>query len=33
MEKKSTKAEGDRLTCMKCRHVEVTLDPEEASLG
>lgn len=33
MEKKSTKAEGDRLTCMKCGHIEVTLDPEEASLG
>ncbi len=33
MEKKSTKAEGDRLTCMKCSHVEIMLDPEEASLG
>jgi len=33
MEKKSTKAEGDRLICMKCGHQEVTLDPEEAEQG
>jgi hypothetical protein len=33
MEKKSSKADGDRLTCMKCGHIEVMLDPEEASLG
>jgi DNA topoisomerase-1 len=33
MEKKSSKSEGDRLICMKCGHVEVTLNAEEAGLG
>jgi DNA topoisomerase-1 len=33
MEKKSTKAEGETLTCLKCGHKDTVAEPEEAALA